>query len=358
MSFIAHTSVRIVAVAMILYYSAAQAELVERDWNEDPGSTAPHCMIYSKTSHFHEYKKNKSVSLPTAIELGVGKLYTGGRRLRINRYFCDRFFSKDPLDRFVARDGGFYWYDKNEFFHESEAVSIDHWRTRYIYSKSTPSYVGSSRCSVFSNDRENNFRWRLMYMPNFKLGAEIGSADKPRIIMIDETGRYLPRGGLPAIGDVRYGYSCGLMDKVGVSCGYGSTHISPISADADGGSLNYNGPIRDISPGFTPMKIESNKVTITRRLSHGEKFWLDDRHEVDVNNFFFYADFDDPIRPVYFAPGVLLRDRPKGYERAPRNEDFINREVCLTDCPSDTEWQLSGIRKRIHSWPLNCLNES
>lgn len=382
MNLVAYTSVRIMALVMIVYSSAAQAELVERDWNEDPNSTEPHCMIFSKASYFHEYKNIKSVSSPKAEDLGEGKLFKGGIQLLVNRYFCERFFSGDPLNRFISRGGNFYWYDKNEFYHESEAISIDQWRTRYIYSKSSPSYVGShlmmpeeevaldrllgfdaymisdryETLLQFSDDgyyydRKDDFRWRLMYMPNFKLGDHIHSADRPHIILIDESGRYLPRGGLPRIGGLRYAYSCGLMDNGSLSCGYGLKDTSSNPVDVDDDSLNYNGPIRDISPGFTPMKIESDRVTITRRLSHGEKFWLDDHHEIDVTNLFFYADFDDPIRPVYFAPGVLLRDHPKGYERAPRKEDFINREVCLTDCPSDTEWQLSGIRKRIEAHP-------
>jgi len=56
MSFVMYTLVRIMTAAMIFYSSAVHADFVERDSSEDPGSTAPHCMIFSKTSHSHEYR--------------------------------------------------------------------------------------------------------------------------------------------------------------------------------------------------------------------------------------------------------------------------------------------------------------
>lgn len=381
MSAVMHACLLAVMAVLALFSSTAEARSIERDRNEDPNSTEPHCMIVSKTSSYHQYRGTRSVEFPKAADLGKGKLLDGGEWLRINRYFCERFFSKDPNDRFVTRRGSLNWYDKNEFYHESELIPVDHWRTRYVYSKSSTSYLGSELVArsaelsldrllgfgaymigsryenllQFSDDgyyydRAENIRWRLVYVPNLKFGIDIHSVDEPIILMIDETGRYLP-SSVPIVNSQQYTYHCERQGNAEVSCGYGLKTIPSNTGAPDQRGLRFNGAIRNISAGFTPMKIESDKVTITRRLSHGEKFWLDDRHEVDVNNFFFYADFDDPIRPVYFAPGVLLRDRPKGYERAPRNEDFINREVCLTDCPSDTEWQLSGIRKRIEAHP-------
>ncbi|WP_269792302.1 hypothetical protein [Stenotrophomonas sp. Iso1] len=364
-----------------LPFGVAIAQPVERDWSEDPKSKLVHCALFSKGSQYHQYENSNYAERPEAADLGNGEHFSEDKWLRINRYYCERFFSEDPRDRFITMRSGVHWYDKREFFHESELVSVDYWRTRYIYEKSDPSYVGSElmmpeeeieldrlvgynaymlgdrmdNLYQFSDDgyyldRKIQIRWRIKYLPEHSSEGNVYAADALKIFLIDESGRYLPQG-LPAANSQQYRFNCERRSNGGVSCGYGPKNPAPIPIGVGEGGMRFNGVVRNISPEFTPLKIEADRITIARRLSHGEKFWLDDRQEVDVNNFFFYADFDDPIRPVYFAPGVLLRDRPKGYTRAPSEQDFIDKEVCLTDCPSDTEWQFSGIRKRIEAHP-------
>ncbi len=360
---------------------SARAGQFERSWNEDPERGGSHCVVFSRTENYHRYRNVQNVMRPQLNDLSDVELVSAqrGKEVLLSRHYCERFFSVDPADQFVRKSTGMYWYDKREFFHESELVPIDQWRTRYIYEKSEGSYVGSELMMPeeeleldrlvgysaymlgrskndlyqFSDDgyyfdRETQLRWRIVHLPGFDPKVEIHSIDQPSIFVVDESGRYLPRN-VPLPRPQQYAVDCENLANGGISCGFAPKDERAGATDIS--TARYSGAIRDISPKFSPLTVDADRVTINRRLSHGEPFEMKDRYNSEVTDYFFYADFDDPIRPVYFAPGVLLRDRPKGYSKAPRKNDFIDEEVCLTDCPSDLEWQLSNIRKRIEAHP-------
>lgn len=371
----------LLALVLLGQHENVLAAQFERSWNEDPRHGGAHCAIYSRADRYHRYKNARDLVRPQLNDLSEVELVDRrrGKKVLLSRHYCERFFSSDPQEQFVPMTNDIYWYDKREFFHESELIPIDQWRTRYIYEKSDGSYVGSELMTPedeleldrlvgynaymlggikndlyqFSDDgyyldRETQLRWRLMHLPGFDPDVEVHSRDEPSIFSVDESGRHLPRL-VPLLRPQQYTVDCEQMANGGISCGFARKDESAGTAapPAD----RYSGAIRDISPKFSPLTIGADRVTINKRLTHGEPFEMKDRYNSEVTDYFFYADFDDPIRPVYFAPGVLLRDRPKGYSKAPRKSDFIDTEVCLTDCPSDIEWQLSSIRKRIEAHP-------
>lgn len=215
MNSIAVNSLRVLLALSAFQSGEAIALAAERDWSEDPKRGDDHCLLISKTDQFHQRDGSKVLVNPLVSELDKEELVKGGRKwLYVNRYYCERFFSDSPSDRFIKRANDIYWYDKYEFFHESELVPVDHWKTRYIYSKSSYSYVGSElmrrereveldrligydaymigrryeKLDQFSDDgyyydRETRLRWRLMYIPSSRPGIDIHSIDEPRIIV-------------------------------------------------------------------------------------------------------------------------------------------------------------------------------
>ena len=371
-------------LAVLFFFGQNESALAwqfERSRGEDPMLGGPNCVIFSRADSYHHYRNVRDLTHPQLDDLSGVELVSAkrGRAVLLSRYYCQRFFSSAPQDQFVPMTNGVYWYDKREFFHESELTPIDQWRTRYIYEKSDGSYVGSELMTPedergldrlvgynaymlggskndlyqFSDDgyyfdRETQLRWRLMHLPGFDPDVEVHSSDEPSIFSVDGSGRYLPRN-VPLLRPQKYTVDCKKMANGGISCGFARKDESAGTAAPP--TDRYSGAIRDISPKFSPLTIGADRVTINKRLTHGEPFEMKDRYNSEVTDYFFYADFDDPIRPVYFAPGVLLRDRPKGYSKTPHKSDFINEEVCLTDCSSDIEWQLSSIRKRIEAHP-------
>ncbi|MEN5206955.1 hypothetical protein ABE493_02355 [Stenotrophomonas terrae] len=375
------TAALLVVLVLLGQSGDVPAGQFERSWSEDPRRGGLHCVILSRADSYHLYKNLGNLIRPQLNDLSDVELVSEkrGAVVILNRHYCERFFSTDPQDQYVRKANDIYWYDKREFFHESELIPIDQWRTRYIYEKSDGSYVGSELMTPedereldrlvgynaymlgkskndlyqFSDDgyyfdRETQLRWRLMHLPGFDPNVEVHSSDEPSIFSIDESGRHLPRL-VPLLRPQKYTVECKKMANGGISCGFARKDESAGTAAPP--TDRYSGAIRDISPKFSPLTIGLGRVTINKRLTHGEPFEMKDRYNSEVTDYFLYADFDDPIRPVYFAPGVLLRDQPKGYSKAPRKSDFINEEICLTDCPSDIEWQLSSIRKRIEAHP-------
>jgi len=374
-------SALLLALFLLGQHENVLAGQFERSWGEDPRLGGPHCVIYSRADSYHQYMNVRTLTHPLLSDLSGAEIVrkSRGTGVLLSRYYCDRFFSSDPQDQFVPRTNHILWYDKREFFHESELIPLDQWRTRYIYEKSDGSYVGSELTTPeheleldrlvgynaytlgrikndlyqFSDDgyyfdRETQLRWRLMHLPGFEPAVGTQPNDEPSVFTVDESGRYLPRG-VPLVDPQQYALACEKKANSGISCGFALKKNSWL---ANATSFErYYGAIREISPKFSPLTISADRVTINKRLTHAEPFQMKNRYNSEVTDYFFYADFDDPIRPVYFAPGVLLLDRPKGYSKVPRKSDFIDTEVCLTDCPSDIEWQLSSIRKRIEAHP-------
>ncbi len=290
--------------------------------------------------------------------------------LRLNRAQCERFLNPNA-QYFSETYNDSFWYDKSEFIHESELVPIERWTTRYIYLNSYLSMMGSELMSreeereedrinsyaaysqqrvrrglsQFSDDGyyldpETGIRWRIMRHPYRP--PDDPEREFPNLTLIDESGRYLPLG-LPSLSiGGRYRFQCTGHRSGGYSCGYGPTPEWKIQLT--GKDPVYSDHIAYIPDTFSGLQITSDRITITRRVSYGEPFRRGPGEGSEVNHLFFYANFDDPIRPVYFSPGLLLKD-VDSLNRRPRPEpdDFVREEVCLTDCPDDIVWQVTRL---------------
>lgn len=132
------TTAFLLALVLLGPHENVLAGRFERSWSEDPRRGGPHCVILSRTGEHHSYKNVRNLTHPQLNDLSDVELVRTrrGTEVLLSRYYCERFFSSDPQDQFVPMTNDIYWYDKREFFHESELIPIDQWRTRYIYEKS------------------------------------------------------------------------------------------------------------------------------------------------------------------------------------------------------------------------------
>src|SRR5690606_39577187 len=106
---------------------------------------------------------------------------------------------------------------------------------------------------------------------------------------------------------------------------------------------NY-GHISSFNSTFSPLQVGEDRITITKRVSYDEPF-LDSESRLAVE-LYFYANFSDPVRPVYFAPGLLLQTPDiQEMRRAPQEEDFVQHEFCIVDCPGEVRWQYATQRR-------------
>ncbi|MBN6152394.1 hypothetical protein JR065_18805 [Xanthomonas sp. AmX2] len=354
-------------------HAAAASNAVLRLMDEAPNAIALNCVVTTRGSSHHEYTNPGRELNPTIEALPPPRLIERPFGLRLNKAQCDRFLAKREGEQlFSDTSNGYRWYERSEFIHESELIPIKRWTTRYIYYNTYLSYVGSElmqrkeehrqdllgsyaayslqtykdRLLQFSEDgyffdKETGLRWRIMMHPYRPPDDPL----EPRLTAIDESGRYLPRGlpGTPA--GYAYRYSCMREEDGGYACGY-----SPKPSEREHLERSpYSGRITQIKPTFTPVRIEPERITILKRVSPGEPFRYGADEWAVEDSLFFYANFDDPIRPVYFAPGLLLRDEKtvaKG--KLPKKSDFVQEEICLTDCPADIAWQ---VPKGEHSKP-------
>ena len=149
----------------------------------------------------------------------------------------------------------------------------------------------------------------------------------------------MPRG-MPSIKYRLYRYHC-TEDYV---CGYQRNEepLVPMSA--------WMGDVSAMRSRFSPVRIEHDRITILQRVSTGEPF-SPNEHAGDAK-LVMHATFNDPVRPVYFAPGLLLKDTAVIEHRpVPRSKDFVEKEGCVTDCPGEVDWQYGGKRRFNESHP-------
>lgn len=351
----------------------ATAQPTLRQHSPDPEAPPRACHVYSRNSQYHEYSSPGYRINPDISELSDRRLVPRPLRLRLNQAQCERFLNPEIV-LFSQKSESSYWYKRSEFIHESELVPIEHWETRYIYENSYPSMVGSElmlREEEIEYDLVNSYAhyaldnlhtpllqfsddayfmhphtgtlWRIMRHPYHPPTPDDEDA---HLYAIDPSGRYLPQGvPIPSIGT--YGYLCHQHDDGSYSCVYG---IKPKHKKSF--RPGYFGRVNEIVEEFDPLKVEPDRITITRRVSKGEPFRYAPTEFSFIGELAFHANFEDPVRPVYFARGLLLRDSKIVEQRPrPRASDFIQQEVCLTDCPSDVAWQFSGRRRFDESHP-------
>lgn len=341
-----------------------------------PTSGLTYCYVYTRYAEYKEYLNNRQVSHPTLDDLEVRRKVPRGIVLHLNQAQCADFNEGSSTGEFFASlSNRRSWYRKSEFIQESELVPLDRWTTRYIYNNSYLSHVGSESTTPvqeklldlfgsyasyslptvrkgliqYSDDGYISYagdgggRWRIMRHPNMPPTA---SELDPRLYVIDESGRHLPNGlHGPSTGS-QFGYSCSVYDRNKYSCGFGPRPGEDLMG------VYFFGHINQFMPQFSPLKISADRVTIRARVSKGEPFKLGPEEWAVQDGLFLYADFEDPIRSVYFASGLILKDPDKlSMSRSPEKSDFVQHEICLTDCAGDIAWQYGSRRRRDEGHP-------
>lgn len=352
------------------------ANPIPRRPDVSPTSGLEYCLVYTRNNEHNEYSNLDGVIHPSLDDLALRLKGERPLVLGLNQLQCEGFLDKRASDEFFfSLSNVQHWYRKSEFIHESELVPLDRWTTRYIYNNSYLSHVGSEATTrkqekrldlyrsytsyslpnvrhgliQYSDDGyfrytgDGGGRWRIMRHPNRPPNA---SELDPNLYAIDESGRYLPDGVWgPSVGS-RFGYNCSVYDQDKYSCGFGPR------PDEDLSGVYFYGRITQFTAAFSPLKIGPDRITITQRVSKGEVFHRRETKDLVQKNLFFYADFEDPIRPVYFASGILLRD-PENLSlgNPPRKLDFVQHQICLADCPGDISWQYEYRRRRDTAHP-------
>lgn len=352
------------------------AEPIQREPDSSPTSYLVYCKVYARGYEYSEYSSRQRLPHPKADDLEFKRLVERPLGLRLNQSQCNEFLDADESHQFFfALTDNHKWYRRSEFIHESELIPIERWTTRYIYNNWSLSHVGSELTTrsrehwlnlhegylnyalpnlrnglmQFSDDGyityfdDGGGRWRIMRHPYRPL---LSSDLRPRFIVVDESGQYLPSGMPTPNAGPEFKYSCSLYDVDKYSCGFSPTP----SARLDG--VYFFGRINTFTAEFSPLRIEEDRITIVQRVTNGEPFEIPESKGSVQDSLFFYANFDDPVRPVYFAPGILLKDlKNPTFGRTPKKSDFVQYEVCLTDCPSDISWQYASRRGRDEAHP-------
>jgi hypothetical protein len=269
------------------------------------------------------------------------------------REACDKF--RDPSETLVT-DGGVLWFYKSDFVHEDDLKRITHWKTRYWYANMTADNRGAELSSAIEELRLNsaseidvyqatrvrdkihlfspdgryydaaNKRWWDLYL------SPLGT-----LVFKDPTGKYVPETGY--ILPVELEFYCDPPQGDDTTCGF----------RMESKAVPFSTPARLIQApsNFKPIRIEPDKIVLTQRLSSLSTYANPDipkTKDFPISNYVFLADFDDPIRPVVFAPGVLFNPKAKPNPKGKyRPQDLYDKEVCIADCPD--QLALQGITK-------------
>jgi hypothetical protein len=262
---------------------------------------------------------------------------------------CDKF--RDPSETLVT-DGGVLWFYKSDFVHEDDLKRITHWKTRYWYANMTADNRGAELSSAVEELRLNSASEIDVYQAarvrdeihlfspdgryydlESKLWWDLYLSPLGDLVLKDAAGKYLPTyiDDLP----VELEFYCDPPQGDDTTCGF---RKKPDLADYGCPPVLWKAPAD-----FKTVKNTPDKIILTQRLS---TFSLGGTSKSgdNIENYAFYADFDDPIRPVVFAPGVLFNPKAKPNPKGKyRPQDLYDKEVCIADCPD--QLALQGITK-------------
>jgi hypothetical protein len=249
-------------------------------------------------------------------------------------------------------------YRRTDVIHEDDLEPVYKWETRYLYvneygadltpieettEKMRRQWAVEAEIKAYQADtiREGT---RQLFTPDGRyFNQETGTIWKMYlspmgdIVMKDTTNKYLPIGApgyWPGLSPV-----CHRDAEHRAICGY--------IAITGLGKPNENPPITEgrlsIDEKESPaMRIGKDKVTLLQRLGT-----LAGAKSLSNETFNFFANFDDPIRPVVFAPGVLFKKGVKAKldDKFPASS-FVDQEVCVADCPDQLKLQEQWINAK------------
>jgi hypothetical protein len=331
----------IAALLIVLFgFTACEASDIETYARNDKGF----CVLYSKGGKI-PYLRRIDRDLPAS----PSNLYVKGKidqgPITMPKEACDKF--RDPSETLVT-DGGVLWFYKSDFVHEDDLKRITHWKTRYWYANMTADNRGAELSSAIEELRLNSASEIDVYQATrvrdkihlFSPDGRYYDAANKRwwdlylsplggLVLKDATGKYLPTGidDLP----VELEFYCDPPQDDDTACGF---RMDPKWVASSTPAHLINSP-----PSFKPVRVEPDKIVLTQRLSTFSYVPSKGGGD-DIDNYVFLADFDDPIRPVVFAPGVLFNPKAKPNPKGKyRPQDLYDKEVCIADCPDQLELQ-------------------
>lgn len=274
-------------------------------------------------------------------------LYRSEPGLLLDDKACAEFDNgKDPIV-FIGRGT---WVAREDFMQPEQMERIHRWTTRYAFDMEviragSYSEIGDERILTsgfeidayrvdhirrnlhlftpeghWLDERDGYRRWELRRSP-------IG-----RVWVVDPTGKYLAAA---EVFDRYYQPRCERDDHGRWTCGLiewdrQSTCNVRVQADSARGCLEWAKIHKTGSPvsqegaleGHYKVDVRTDKILIGARQTKG-----------DIWSLKLYANFDDPIRPVIFKPGVLFQPHAKARKGRPPASELVMRNVCLADCP-------------------------
>jgi len=307
------------------------------------------CRLYAKENEI-TYLKRIDFSQPASPENIQIKGKISRKLVTNSKEDCAKFRSSS--EKLITTNGGPLWFYKSDFIHEDDLKRITHWKTRYWYANMTADNRGSEIASVSEELRTNSVSEIIVYQAAHvrdkihlfspdgrfydaenKLWWSLYVSPLGKLVLKDATGKYLPTGidDLP----VELAFYCDPQQGENIACGF----------RMESKAVPFSTPERLIQapPDFKPVRVELDKIVLTQRLSSLSTYVnpeIPETKDFPISNYVFLADFDDPIRPVVFAPGVLFNPKAKPNPKGKyRPQDLYDKEVCIADCPDQLELQ-------------------
>jgi hypothetical protein len=253
------------------------------------------------------------------------------------------------------------WYRKSDFITADKLERVDRWTTRYIFRRTALSGAGAElgvnpnmlslgeeiaayRASTIRQglfmftpeahwiDTERNVRWEIRRTPTGRLALVDPSGEYLTVVKPVFNRAYQPKCET----DSQDKLVCGLVWRNQIcegrkelnrpNDGYGDDCSREAQQNKEvtyGRLIRMYGRPESHHPG---IEFGPERVVISRR-------YVLSRRDPNQHYLDFYARFDDPIRPVFFAPGTLFSAKATPHAGKPKPGELIMKSVCLADCP-------------------------
>jgi len=248
-------------------------------------------------------------------------------------------------------------YRRIDLIHENDLEPIYKWETRYVFINNyefdvTPiEYTThSQRLTATLTNEIDSYQaegvaegTRQLFTPDGRyFNRETGTIWKMYlspmgdIVLKDTTNKYLPIGSPGTWPGIRI--QCRRDEQKRAICGYAASDGANFTPDAP----PYENRLSTLNADTPVIRFRPDKVTLLRRLGS-----LGGPEDLRLATYSFFANFDDPIRPVVFASGVLFKKGVKArVDGKYPASSFVDQEVCVADCPDQLKLQEQWINAK------------
>lgn len=278
---------------------------------------------------------------------------------RLDEKECAAFYAA-PADGLFNISDRRAWFRKSDFLTFRQLPRIERWTTRYVFRRTALSGANSElgmnpnmisldqeidayrastiRDSLFAFTRDGywldfkrSMRWEMRLTPEGEIyvGDPKGRYDEEEAVFHRQ---YRPRCHTDTDGRL----ACGLywMARTDRCTRHQDLSKAPahVQRDCEPAALakaeRTVGTLAEMDSWYDAkgLRVSPERIVITGRFTYGQR----DPNQQVLD---FIAHFDDPIRPVVFAPGVLFSDTAKPHPGRARPGEMVMKEVCLADCP-------------------------